>query len=140
MKKLTASAKEVVCSYPRTAGEEPLRASPLIEAYPVGSAGPVFSGTALDRAFLATVKLEQTPLGRASVLPEGSPAPGGTSLIADQSACPFRAFAKYRLQAKEMDESPLGISALEHGSVAHAALEIFWREVQTHAELLARSR
>jgi ATP-dependent helicase/nuclease subunit B len=139
MKRLLTASKEVVCSYPRTSGEELLRPSPLIEAFPQAQAGPAFSGTALDRTFLATAPMEQVPLGRAPELPAGSLAPGGTSLIADQAACPFRAFAKHRLQARETDESPLGISPSEHGSVAHAALEIFWREVQSHEELHARS-
>ncbi|MEQ1886277.1 MAG: PD-(D/E)XK nuclease family protein [Bryobacteraceae bacterium] len=139
MHRLLASSKEVVCSHPRMSGEEPLRASPLIETLPLAPPVPVYSDTALDRAFLATVRIENVPQGRASELPVGSPAPGGTWLIADQSACPFRAFAKYRLQAREVDEAPLGISASEHGNVAHAAMEIFWREMRTQGELLTRS-
>lgn len=140
MQRLLTSSKEVVCSYPRMSGEEPLRASPLIETLPLAPPAPVYSGTALDRAFLATVRLEKVTQGRASELPVGSAAPGGASLIADQSVCPFRAFAKYRLQAREWDESPLGISPLEHGNVAHGAMEIFWREMRTQEELLVRTQ
>jgi len=138
-RRLLASSPEVVCSYPRNSGEEPLRPSPLIEAFPLSDAAPVFSGTALDRTFASAVPLERQPSGHAPELPVGTLQLGGTSLIADQSACPFRAFAKYRLGAREMDEAPLGISPAEHGNVAHSALETFWREMESRDELLARS-
>jgi len=60
-------------------------------------------------------------------------------VLADQAACPFRAFAMHRLRAREYDPPDIGISPLERGTVAHAALEYFWRDIGSHRELLARS-
>jgi len=61
------------------------------------------------------------------------------SVLADQAACPFRAFAKYRLGAREMAAADIGISPSERGNVAHEALEYFWRDIGSQHELLART-
>jgi ATP-dependent helicase/DNAse subunit B len=60
-------------------------------------------------------------------------------VLADQAACPFRAFAKYRLRTREHDAPDIGISPSERGNVAHKALEYFWRDVGSRRDLLARS-
>lgn len=138
--RLLASSQETICSNPRFSQEEPLRPSPLIELLPLVNGPPRFEGTALSRVFGMAVPLEKLPLGRAPELPPGTLQSGGTSVIADQSACPFRAFAKHRLGAREMDDIPLGISPAEHGNVAHAALETFWRDMGNQDELLSRSQ
>ena len=62
------------------------------------------------------------------------------SVLADQAACPFRAFAKHRLRARERDAADIGISPSERGTVAHEALEYFWRDIGSQRELLARSQ
>ena len=61
------------------------------------------------------------------------------SVLADQAACPFRAFAKHRLRARERDAADIGISPAERGNVAHEALEYFWRDIGSQHELLART-
>jgi len=62
------------------------------------------------------------------------------SVLVNQAACPFRAFAIHRLRAREYDAPDIGISPSERGSVAHEALEYFWRDVGSRRELLARSK
>jgi ATP-dependent helicase/DNAse subunit B len=61
------------------------------------------------------------------------------TVLVDQAACPFRAFAKHRLRAYERDAPDIGISPLERGTVAHEALEYFWRDIASRSELLART-
>jgi len=51
---------------------------------------------------------------------------GGTGIIKEQSACPFRAFAIYRLGARPPGVPLPGLDAMERGSTAHEALNIFW--------------
>lgn len=57
--------------------------------------------------------------------------PGGTAVIKDYAACPFRAWAKHRLRI----ESPLlphaGLSASERGILVHQLLAQLWRKLQT---------
>lgn len=137
--RLLTSAPEVVCSYPLNAGEEMLRVSPLIEALPqITEPSAVFENPML-RIFAAAVRLEQLPLGQAPPLPPGTLQRGGMNVLASQAACPFKAYAKYRLGARDYDAPDIGLSPSERGSVAHEALEYFWREIGSQGELLARS-
>ena len=137
--RLLASATEVVCSYPLFSGEEKLRVSPLIETLPEVPAADVVFDAPLRRIFAAAVPLEVQPLGQAPPLAPGILQSGGMGVLADQAACPFRAFARYRLRTREYDPPDIGISPSERGNVAHKALEYFWRDVGSRRELLARS-
>jgi probable DNA repair protein len=137
--RLLASAPEVVCSYPLFSGEEKLRVSPLIATLPEVPEPSALFETPLRRIFAAAVPLEVLPLGQAPELAPGTFQAGGMGVLADQAACPFRAFARYRLRAREYDAPDIGISPSERGTVAHKALEIFWRDVGSRRELLARS-
>jgi ATP-dependent helicase/DNAse subunit B len=60
-------------------------------------------------------------------------------VLANQAACPFRAFAIHRLGAHEYDAPDIGISPSERGTVAHQALEHFWREIGSQRELAVMS-
>jgi len=136
--RLLDSAPEVVCSYPLFSGEEKLRVSPLIEALPeVAEPGAEFENP-LRRIFAAAVPLDQQPTGQAPPLAPETLQRGGMSLLANQAACPFRAFAMHRLGARDVDAPDLGISPSERGNVAHEALEYFWREMGSQRELLTR--
>lgn len=64
---------------------------------------------------------------------------GGASLLAAQSACPFRAFVEHRLGAKALPTPTEGLSASELGRLAHGALAAFWTAVQSQSELRAMS-
>jgi len=138
--KLLASATEVVCSYPLFAGEEKLRVSPLVETLPEATTFDAVFDAPLRRIFAATVPLEVQPLGQAPPLAPDTLQGGGMSVLVNQAACPFRAFAIHRLRAREYDAPDIGISPSERGSVAHEALEYFWRAVGSRRELLARSK
>ncbi len=127
-----------MCSYPLFSGEEKLRASPLIESLPEVPASDVVFDAPLRRIFASAVPLEVQPVGQAPELAPGTVQLGGMGVLADQAACPFRAFAKYRLRTREFDPPDIGISPSERGSVAHKALEYFWRDVRSRRELLER--
>ena len=64
---------------------------------------------------------------------------GGTGVLSDQSACPFRAFAARRLGARELAMPRPGLAAAARGNLIHVALELFWRGLKDHAALLALS-
>jgi len=64
---------------------------------------------------------------------------GGTGVLSDQSACPFRAFAHRRLGARELASPRPGLDAAARGNLIHAALEIFWDGLKDHAALVALS-
>jgi ATP-dependent helicase/nuclease subunit B len=137
--RLLASAPEVVCSYPLFSGEERLRISPLIEELPELAEPIAPFETPLRSIFLAAVPLEQHLLGQAPPVRPGGVQGGGMRVLEDQAACPFRAFAIHRLRARQYDPADIGISPSERGTVAHEALEYFWREIKSQRELNALS-
>ena len=61
---------------------------------------------------------------------------GGTGALRDQSECSFRAFAKRRLGALDVPVPKPGIDRMLRGVYMHRALELFWREIGGHEDLI----
>ena len=72
-------------------------------------------------------------------LPTAQTVRGGTSIIRNQSACPFRAFATHRLGISALEETAPGIEPGSKGSLIHLALEYIWRTLKRRAALEALS-
>jgi len=62
---------------------------------------------------------------------------GGTAIIKNQSACPFRAFATHRLGITTLGETAPGIESSDQGALIHLALEFIWEKLESQAALLA---
>jgi ATP-dependent helicase/DNAse subunit B len=62
---------------------------------------------------------------------------GGTAVIESQSACPFQAFARHRLNARAWEEPDEGLTPKERGTLLHFAMRAFWDDVRDHATLVA---
>ncbi len=62
---------------------------------------------------------------------------GGVGIIRDQSACPFRAFASWRLGIAELGSTVPGIEPMLKGSLIHATLEHIWKKLGSQQALLA---
>ncbi len=69
----------------------------------------------------------------------GDVARGGTFVIQDQAACPFRAYARHRLGAR--DESPRepGLDARDRGSLIHGILQGVWDSLRSSKNLNSKS-
>ncbi|MBF0368247.1 MAG: PD-(D/E)XK nuclease family protein [Magnetococcales bacterium] len=137
--RLLALGREVVVSYPE--GEEDLerRPSPLIMTLP-----PV------DPEILLPTP-PPTPAqwigvdGRMETLPDHQAPPlslqrektsaGGSGILKAQSLCPFQAFARYRLGAREVETPEPGLSPLQRGNLTHWALDHLWGEIGSLARL-----
>jgi ATP-dependent helicase/DNAse subunit B len=61
---------------------------------------------------------------------------GGTSVFAAQAECPFKAFIKFRLQAKALKTGSIGLLPEVRGEILHQVLAKFWRKFQNLANLL----
>lgn len=133
---LLALAPEVVVSWPRRQGDEPLRPSPLIVSLPEA---PQPSELDPDpwRRMLAADQSEMLLDAVAPMLAEGVELRGGTSLLKDQSHCPFRAFAIHRLQAKPLDSPEEGLDALLRGELVHRILRTIWEHLKSRQNLAA---
>lgn len=60
---------------------------------------------------------------------------GGTRVLADQAACPFRAFAKYRLGTEELEEPEAGLDPRDRGKLLHSLMKEIWTRLRGSAAL-----
>jgi ATP-dependent helicase/nuclease subunit B len=69
---------------------------------------------------------------RAARLACGSPIAikGGSQVLEDQSQCPFRAFARHRLETEPLAALHLGLSPGQRGALLHEALHALWGELR----------
>ncbi len=127
------AADEVMLSWPEKDGDRDLLPSPLIADVALGSLDVVELSGYQDVLFQArsTESLtdsEAPPLREPKVR-------GGTRVLADQAACPFRAFARHRLQAEALDAPSAGPDAMARGTLLHALMAGIWKEVKTREGL-----
>jgi probable DNA repair protein len=115
----------------------PLRPSPLLQHLNLGR---------IDAAELIDPPTTPSPLVE-ELVPDDTPLPplpaltlrGGSNVLKLQAACGFLAFAELRLNAKSPEPDELGLDAGERGNLVHNALEAFWRETTSQAELSSLS-
>jgi probable DNA repair protein len=64
-------------------------------------------------------------------------AKGGARILVDQAACPFRAFAHFRLDAHELERPEHGLGPLERGTLLHEMMWRVWETLKDQATLKA---
>jgi ATP-dependent helicase/nuclease subunit B len=132
------AARHVVVSHGRHADGFDRAGSALLAAWPECAIATLPSPAGLAQEIVAAAgDLETCADDRAPVLPEGSPARGGVGIVESQSACPFQAFARYRLRADPWPDTSEGLTPQERGALLHAALAAFWNDVGDHATLVS---
>ena len=65
---------------------------------------------------------------------------GGATILKDQAACPFRAFARHRLGASTIPDPQAALDPLERGTLVHECLAGFWQEIKSSRVLTALSQ
>ena len=134
--RLAASAGNVVFSHPLNSGDEKRRASPLLQAFPELQPGDFPAPhPGLASHLFAARDIEILSDEQAPALAPGSAVKGGTRLFQYQAACPFRAFATLRLDARAPEEPEPGLDAKARGMLLHSALEALWNTLGSHAAL-----
>ena len=86
---------------------------------------------------LQSQRLEEIEDTDGPPLQPGTIVSGGTSLLKSQSACPFQAFARWRLNADSLEEGAFSYDARQRGEFLHQALAAVWREIKTSQRLRA---
>lgn len=127
-------APEVVFSYPEHDEIGELRPSALIETLPVTPlaqlTGPHPGAATVNRERLQqSARLELVETARGPALGANETVRGGSSLLKNQAACPFNAFAQARLGASWPDPPCSGFSASDRGNILHAALAMLWQDL-----------
>lgn len=136
--RFSCSAETVIFSYHQMDGDQTLEASPLIAGLPVLL--PTFA-TAIkaDGETTASSTLESLNDHYGPAVSPTEKIAGGTFLLKEQAACPFRAFAKYRLNATGLSTTQLGLNPIQRGTLLHASLENSWQTLQNQQNLLSYS-
>lgn len=128
--KLISSAKEVVFSYANQEGDRLCRPSPLIQhinnEYQADEEFEDYKKLVFESS-----QIESFVDMTAPVIPAGQTANGGSSLFKDQSACPFKAFARHRLHAETLQQADIGLSAAERGNLVHRAMHYLWQRLKS---------
>jgi probable DNA repair protein len=131
MNRLLSSAGQVIVSHARADGDTPLRASPAlslgdgVNLHDVDEHSMTLSNLPLpDEAIAdAAPTLEQLSDWRAHALSPNWRARGGSRVLTDQAACPFRAFAAHRLVAKGVARASTPLDPSSRGSLAHRLMQ-----------------
>src|SRR6267142_572437 len=128
-----SSAKEVVFSWPEKEEDRDLAPSPLILDFPRTTLSVPDYPRYRDLLF-ASKKLESFEDSKAPPV-STKQVRGGTRVLADQAACPFRAFARWRLAAEALEEPAPGLDARQRGALLHDLMKHIWSRVKTSKNL-----
>jgi len=134
---LSHAAPRVVFSYASQADEHVRAPSPLIAS--LARLEVHAPPTTAERLLLEQPLFVRVPDARAPAAPPGTPLPGGTAIIEDQSTCAFRFVVKHRLRAREWPDAAFGLTYIERGMLVHATMAAFWQHVRDHATLVSLS-
>ncbi len=141
LERILRLAPRIVLSYAARKDQEELEPSPLLRSL---AAKHEIEIRAMDRVpqfpALPPAALEEIEDWQAGALRATEKrVQRGSQVLADQAACPFRAFARTRLGSDpELPQLPL-MNRMDQGMFAHRALELFWRETKSHGGLSALS-
>lgn len=135
--RLNQSAKQIIMSHALRDGDKLLRCSPLIAHFPIAHSDCPLKIDPYWQSIHQHAELESIADACGPRLDQSKTVKGGTQILKDQAACPFRAFAIHRLGAKAREEMKPGISAAQRGLLVHNALERIWKVLQNQANLLA---
>jgi probable DNA repair protein len=129
-----AAAREVVLSHAQAEGERKLLPSPLLRDLPQAALElPVYPR---HRDLIhAAARIESMEDAVAPPLAASAALTGGASVITDQSACPFRAFALHRLDAESPEAPHAGLDPMERGTLVHRVLANAWDQLKTKTRL-----
>lgn len=128
-------AGELVLSYPLREDDREFKPSPLIVAVSERPLALPDYGSYRDvvhdsRGIEHGEDREAPPL-------EGAAVEGGTAVIRDHAACPFRALARHRLGAESLETPHTGLDPTERGTLAHRVLAQVWAQLKTRRALEA---
>ena len=130
------NAGRLLLSYPEFKGEEQLDPSPLLRLDPQINSQAVIEDAAQYPQWL--LQAHQYEIFKDSAVPydrHKETIRTGSTLLKNQSLCPFNAFVVHRLKAEPLEEPSQGLSAKDRGSLLHDVLYRLWRQWDSSAAL-----
>jgi probable DNA repair protein len=127
------AAQEVVFSHAQKEADHNLAPSPLILDVAQGEIAlpdfPCYRDVLFAQRSLESISDDVAP----RVIEKA--VRGGTRVLADQAACPFRAFARWRLHAEALDEPAPGLDARDRGRLLHCLMKNIWTDLKSSRNL-----
>lgn len=131
---LSQGAGEIMLSYALHSDDQELRPSALIKNIAAIEATeqllPRLANKLFNSAPLELINDEQGP-----IITDNEYIKGGIGIFKQQAACPFRAFAMFRLGVRHQENPSTGLNAMERGNLVHLALEYLWKKLDSHGSL-----
>jgi probable DNA repair protein len=126
--RLINGAEKVVVTYPEISEGREVRVSPFFPALSIEEDAKERESNRIKDRVQASVMLEGMGIDAVvDFIPgEMEGLKGGTSILKNQSACPFKAFATHRLAARALESPEPGLSYADRGTIVHSALKYFW--------------
>src|SRR5215471_1716010 len=122
------AAGEVVLSHSAKEEDRDVLPSPLIADIPPAAVDiPAFP---MVRDVVFASRKTETLQDRVAPAIREKQIRGGTRVLSDQAACPFRAFARHRLHAGELEEPAEGLDAAKRGALIHELMKSLWTQIK----------
>lgn len=140
LKEILSSAPDVIVSYPSMVEDRKANITPLLKHLEENLTDmPAINGARLKDAiqvsgagFIETIiDSDRIPFAENEL----AGIRGGTDILKNQSHCPFKAFAKHRLNAGDLPTPEYGLSSQIQGIVLHNALKALWDEISSSQKL-----
>ena len=120
----TTAAAEVIFSSFAKEEDRDVLPSPLIAGLPLATVELPAFPKLRDEIFSS--RKQETLRDRVAPPVRAKQIAGGTRVLSDQSACPFRAFARHRLDADELEQPGEGLDASQRGKLVHELMRNLW--------------
>lgn len=135
--RLLTTAPEVIVSHAESDGVRQKRVSSLLADIPQISMNDLRLARVPDmyKAGFITTGLPEVMDNTGPSLSSGSHVSGGSKLLSDQSACPFRAFANHRLGTRQIEEPVYGADGRIRGNITHQILQQVWEKIERQNRL-----
>lgn len=132
-------AAQVIFSHAEKNDELELQASPLIRNLPqshfIDLHLPEY--TSATEQIFASKSIEIIFDDTAPPVQDNEVIRGGVSVLKQQALCPFKAYAEWRLHARELEQPLPGLRPKDRGEIVHKILELIWNKLQKQAALIA---
>ncbi|MBT3707842.1 MAG: hypothetical protein HOG19_00270, partial [Gammaproteobacteria bacterium] len=141
------SSNEIIASYALHSDDRALRASTLINDFeettlsalglaPAHFPHPYYQSHALGTEHALRLEVINETTGPIVDLEKES-IRGGSSILKNQAACPFKAYAIHRLGAQQLPEPSYHLGPAQRGIALHSALESLWNTLKDSSQLAA---
>lgn len=125
------SSKKITCSFAKQQEGLPYQISPLLQQLPTQDS-PHYNQAEVSAWPCENLYEPAIPLKDKQIK-------GGTYFFKAQSACPFQAFARYRLHAESITPLYFALNDKDRGIIIHKLLQDIWQELKTQETLLNMS-